>query len=151
ELAKLQPDSRSDFQRLGDVFWFDQYRNLGVLSSNGNGRDKSEFEDWRAGVERLREYLVAMWAYHTSPRKTFGKDYIAPLEQSFRKVFPNVVFRGTGPRENIESPGPRDFYFLMENDGRVYDLAEMSSGEQAVFPLVYEFVRLGIAKSVVLI
>jgi len=28
--------------------------------------------------------------------------------------------------------------------GRHYDLADMSSGEQAVFPVIYEFVRLNI-------
>jgi predicted ATPase len=44
-----------------------------------------------------------------------------------------------------------DFYFLIDRDSRVYDLAEMSSGEQAVFPLIYEFVRLDISRSIVLI
>lgn len=47
--------------------------------------------------------------------------------------------------------GANDFYFLLEAQGRTYDLAEMSSGEQAVFPLVYEFVRLDISNSIVLI
>lgn len=43
------------------------------------------------------------------------------------------------------------FYFLLERAGRVFDIAEMSSGEQAIFPLICEFVRLNIRKSVVLI
>jgi predicted ATP-dependent endonuclease of OLD family len=55
------------------------------------------------------------------------------------------------------TPAPSDFYFLLSNgvwpDGtaRTYDLAEMSAGEQAVFPILYEFVRQQIAHSVVLI
>ena len=39
----------------------------------------------------------------------------------------------------------------LASEGRIYDLAEMSSGEQAVFPLAYEFVHLDIQRSVVLI
>jgi predicted ATP-binding protein involved in virulence len=43
------------------------------------------------------------------------------------------------------------FFFLLERAGRVFDIAEMSSGEQAVFPLLCDFVRLNVRKSVVLI
>jgi predicted ATPase len=53
--------------------------------------------------------------------------------------------------ELFAAPKVGNFYFLIERDGRVYDLAEMSSGEQAVFPLIYEFVRLDIRRSIVLI
>jgi predicted ATP-dependent endonuclease of OLD family len=39
----------------------------------------------------------------------------------------------------------------MERDGKTYDIAEMSSGEQAVFTLAFEFVRLNIKRSIILI
>jgi predicted ATPase len=55
------------------------------------------------------------------------------------------------PRDAVAELGGKDFYFLLEREGRVYDLAEMASGEQAVFSLLYDFIRLGIARSVVLI
>jgi predicted ATPase len=58
---------------------------------------------------------------------------------------------GVEPRSVDRIPSAADSYFLIERQGRVYDLAEMSSGEQAVFPLLYEFVRQDIAHSVVLI
>jgi hypothetical protein len=112
------------------------------------GRD---VENWTAGVEQLREFLVGWWAYHTSPARAGGKDYISALEQRFGEIFPGTHFRGTTPRESVAAPRARDFYFLLERDGRVYDLAEMSSGEQAVFPLIYEFIRLDIARSIVLV
>jgi predicted ATPase len=66
-------------------------------------------------------------------------------------VFPGTRFVGIMPRGGVTTPRANDFYFLIDRDGRAYDLAEMSSGEQAVFPLVYEFVRLDIKRSVVLI
>ena len=73
------------------------------------------------------------------------------LRTSSRSCSQGIAFRGLELRENVETTNPHDFFFLLERDGVVYDLAEMSSGEQAVFPLVHEFVRLSIAKSIVLI
>ncbi len=154
-LAKQQPALRAKFKEVGDVFWFDQFRNLGspMLEraepvENGYGGRR---EGWAAGVERLREYLVGWWGYHTSPNRVGGKDYVPELEQGFCRVFPGTQFRGIQPRDSSAEGKAADFYFLLERDGKVYDIAEMSSGEQGVFPLVYEFVRLDIAKSVVLI
>lgn len=153
-LSKSDPELRSHFADLGDVFWFDQHRNLGSSSatrySSENGREQVR-ESWQAGVEQLRSYLLGWWGYHTSTNKFGGKDYIPELERRFQAVFPNRRFVGLAPRENGRSLGADDFYFLLEADGNIYDLAEMSSGEQAVFPLVYEFVRLDIANSIVLI
>ena len=153
-LLNTRPEMRAFFAQLGDVFWFDQHRNLGS-SMMGRTDDVDRFpketESWSAGVEQLREFLVGWWAYYTSPARSGGKDYLALLEQRFAEIFPGTHFRGTVPRESISAPRARDLYFLLERDGRVYDLAEMSSGEQAVFPLIYEFVRLDIARSIVLI
>jgi predicted ATPase len=73
------------------------------------------------------------------------------LEGLFQKVFPGTHFVGLMPREGVSTNKINDFYFLIEHDGRIYDLAEMSSGEQAVFSVVYEFIRLDIQRSIVLI
>jgi energy-coupling factor transporter ATP-binding protein EcfA2 len=153
-IARNQPDKRSWFSRIGDVFWFDQYRNLGSIV---NDRLDGEYDSprkpvgWQTGVSLLREHLVGMWGYHTSPNRVPERDYIASLEARFAELFPGTMFRGLELRENVETTNPHDFFFLLERNGLIYDLAEMSSGEQAVFPLVYEFVRLSIAKSIVLI
>lgn len=126
---------------VGDVFWFDQNRNLATLGP--------EAGEGSAPIEQLREQLIGWWAYHTSPRRVQTADFLEALEKLFARLFPGTRFVGVEPR-----PGStRGFsaYFLLERDGKTYDLAEMSSGEQAVFPLLYEFVRLRIARSVVLI
>ncbi|MCL4219039.1 MAG: AAA family ATPase, partial [Candidatus Hydrogenedentes bacterium] len=153
-LAKAQPRLREKFSSLGDVFWFDQNRNLGtVMASRRDAipEEKEPSETWETGVEQLREFLVGWWGYHTSPEKRGGKDYIPELETHFQRVFPATFFRGIMPRESDGNARVSDFYFLMERAGHVFDIAEMSSGEQAVFPLLYEFVRLDIARSIVLI
>ena len=155
QLARTTPAKKVLFAQIGDVFWFDQYRNLGTVLAEGNS-DSTEHvkepESWNVGVEQLREYLIGWWAYYRSsfpdgPRKTYIKD----LERRVADLFPGTRFLGTMPREGITAPSTKDFYFLLERDERVYDLAEMASGEQAVFSLLYYFVLLNITRSIVLI
>ena len=90
-------------------------------------------------------------AIYTSNIPDKGKTYIKELEERFAQLFPGTVFRGIAPRQGVVAPTAKDFYFLLERDGKLYDITEMASGEQAISPLLYEFVRLDIAKSVVLI
>lgn len=147
-LSQTQPERKGDFAKLGDVFWFDQHRNLG---SAAHADASSTPTGWEAGVEQLREFLVGWWAYHTSPAKGRGRDYIIDLQEHFNRVFPDTQFIGVRQREGVSASRVSDFYFLLQRNRRVFDLAEMSSGEQAVFPLIYEFARLDIRKSIVLI
>lgn len=153
-LAKTQPRKRDLLTKIGDVFWFDQHRNLSTAITEGDVKseaDSRRAKSWRAGVEQLREFLVGWWGYYTSDIPDKGKTYIQELEERFAQLFPGTVFRGIAPRQGVVAPTAKDFYFLLERDGKLYDIAEMASGEQAIFPLLYEFVRLDIAKSIVLI
>jgi predicted ATPase len=127
---------------IGSVFWFDQYRSLGSAKTESAG------DDWQTGVNHLRESLVTWWATHTSPNGD-SRDYLAQLEERMALVFPGTKFRGVGMKG--QARGIQDSYFFLERAGQTFDLAEMSSGEQAVFALMYEFVRLDIRNSVVLI
>lgn len=148
-LKDTRPEFRERFASIGDVFWFDQHRNLGYSVADNLSGDASGIEGWQTGVEQLREYLIGWWGHHTTPQRK-GKDYIEPLERLLQKVFPGTRFIGIMPRGDVTSKA-NDFYFLIDRDNRVYDIAEMSSGEQAIFPLIYEFVRLDIQRSIVLI
>jgi len=150
QLKGTRPELTESFAKLGDIFWFDQHRNLGSLVAEDLAGEGLIREGWQAGVEQLRVFLVGWWGFHTTPGRR-GRDYIPALQDSMGAVFPGTRFVGIMPRGGVTDPRPDDFYFLIDRDGRVYDLAEMSSGEQAVFPLVYEFVRLDIKRSVVLI
>lgn len=153
-LAKSEPALRDMYARLGDIFWFDQHRNLGSVSARrftDRDDENGQIESWRTGVENLREFLIGWWSYHTSPDKSYGKDYIPDLQTRFQRIFPERRFIGTAPKPTASTKGAGDFYFLIQSGNCVYDLAEMSSGEQAIFPLLYEFVRLDISHSIVLI
>jgi hypothetical protein len=155
------------FDRLPGIFWFDQFRNLtttryaddpdhGLRSSNGNGFGSRRGEDadglTRApyGVAGLRQFLNS---WKLAKLSNTSIKYIDELEQLYRRIFPahsfdydEIEFRGV-------SPTPENTFFLLRDEvnGKTYDVEEMSSGEQAVFPILYEFVRRRIRNSVVLI
>lgn len=151
-LGLLQPEGEV-FQRLPGVFWFDQYRNLGTALRVPSSKEedprvggRSTFE---AGVANLREFLIG-WelARRDKSRKV---DYLAELEQRFKWFFPSHSFAGVEQIPGFGNTTRHDFYFLLNDGERTYDLAEMSAGAQTIFPILYEFVRRHIARSVVLI
>ncbi|HAZ48759.1 MAG TPA: AAA family ATPase [Cyanobacteria bacterium UBA11369] len=154
QLLKTDPSVRSEFAKLPGIFWVDQFRNLGVRSQieeQGNGSSKSgggrvSFE---VGVSRLRKYLNGWKFAQLTHSYTF--DYLMQLENLYQKIFPGRSFAGVEPMPGIDSPTPEDYYFLINDGHRTYDIVEMSAGEQSVFPILYEFVRQQIAYSVVLI
>ena len=159
-LLKNRRVSRSEFDTVGDVFWFDQFRNLGqgyhvVELDEPNQRDKSAPQlTWKAGIGALRKHLVGWWQRSQNhPQSTLN--YLQKMEGRFVKIFPGVRFEGASPMH--EDPlDPTDYFFLLSrvtenNQQKLYDFSEMSSGEQNLFSLLYEFVRMHISHSIVLI
>ncbi|MBA3546848.1 MAG: AAA family ATPase [Nannocystis sp.] len=140
DLLRTDGAARDSFPKVGGVFWFDQNRNLATLGTEG-----------KTGINRLRNHLVRWYAHHTSKRVTQATDYLQKLEDLFARFFPGARFVGTEPRRGLFALDDFDSYFLIQREDRVYDIAEMSSGEQAIFPMLYEFARLSIARSIVLI
>jgi predicted ATPase len=140
DLLRTNIAARDRFPQVGDVFWFDQNRTLATLGTEG-----------KTGINRLRNHLVRWYAYHTSERVTAATDYLQRLEVLFARFFPGARFVGTEPRRGLFALDDFDSYFLIQRGDRVYDIAEMSSGEQAIFPMLYEFARLSIDRSIVLI
>jgi hypothetical protein len=130
---------------VGGVFWFDQLRSAGLRG--GNGRT------YEQGVADLRDELTKWDNFHKSlllGQRTLQpgqRDLLQELEEAYARIFPGVSFVG------VEPIGPNDpgAYFVLQRGGVTYDLAESSSGEQAVLPILYEFIRQEIGNSVVLI
>lgn len=144
-LLRSHPQLRPRFRDVGDVFWFDQHRNL--FNASGDA----------PGLEGIRQYLITLYAYHKSPRRPgpttqeVSQDYLGRLEATFARLFPGTRFAGVEPRPGLTTASVADSYFLLQRDGRTYDVAEMSSGEQVIFSLIYEFIRFDIARSIILI
>ncbi|MCP4697832.1 MAG: AAA family ATPase [Gammaproteobacteria bacterium] len=140
------PDIRTYFSRLGDVFWFDQYRNLGNSLPMPD-----KVVSWPEGIAAIREYLVGWWMYHTSEYKV-ERDFIEELQQRLKTVFPGLKLCGPVPMRSVSAPRPEDFFFYVQrNKTGPYDIAEMSSGEQAIFTMLYQLVYLEAMHSIILI
>lgn len=156
-LQLLQTDKtlRSRFAQIPRIFWFDQYRNLATipeseLDSTGqiNGSGRISYE---VGVSRLRKYLVG-WDYKKRlPNTSNDIDYLSQLERLYRTAFPTRRFSGVEPMAGEDGGNFEDYFFLFHDGNNSYDLAEMSAGEQNIFPILYEFVRQQIGNSVILI
>jgi len=146
---------RQYFSKLPGVFWFDQFRNLGTNSNQDSSADhikeRSRETSFDIGVGRLRRYLIDWRRKQESGLGDYANSYLLHLERLYRKVFPERSFAGLEQRPSLDSPTEEETYFLLNDGYRTYDIAEMSAGEQSIFPLLYEFVRQQIAYSVVLI
>lgn len=153
-LLRTDPSARSFFARLPGVFWFDQFRNLGsgiAPAERQNGESTSPHrEAYEFGVARLRRYLNG-WMLQQRAGVRQPYDYLGDLEQMYRRVFPGRSFAGVEAMPGRDTPTADDFFFLLNDGSRTYDIIEMSGGEQSVFPFLYEFVRSHIGYSVVLI
>ncbi len=148
---------RALFSRLPGVFWYDQFRNI-ALSGAREPPDRETPDHappnemgirFATAVERL-DKILKIWhrnREHHGPHPEH--DYLGDLEALYRAVFPGRGFAGL---ETIfDGPTPADDRFVLKDGGRTYTLSEMSAGEQSVFPLLFEFVRQQIHRSVVLI
>jgi len=154
-LLKSAPSARSEFSRLPGIFWFDQFRNLGsnpLPENRGDGqRDHTAGISFDFGVERLRQYLIEWDQRHRSPQNNSSNDYLNQLQTLYTKVFPERSFNGVEYQPSNDSPTEMNTYFTLYDGHRTYDIVEMSAGEQAVFPMLYEIVRQQVAYSIVLV
>jgi hypothetical protein len=163
-ILKLDPTVRDLFDDLPGIFWFDQFRNLATSPDEQTEEETEDGESTRAdrgmgrvsykvGVTRLREHLnrwqIARFLNGARPGRQH--DFLLEVENLFKKVFPGRSFAMPEPMYRGGTPTPSDYYFMLSDGHRTYDIEEMSAGEQSVFPMLYEFVRQQIRNSVVLI
>jgi predicted ATPase len=161
QLLKTDPSVRSEFEKMPGIFWFDQLRNLASNThSEKSGFGALPFAQGKfgggrvffdIGVASLRKYLNGWKLAQQSGGISYPIDYLMELENLYKKIFPDRSFAGVELMPGVDSPTAEDFFFLLNDGHRTYDLVEMSGGEQAVFPILYEFVRQHINYSVVLI
>ncbi len=153
-LLKTDPSARALFEHLPGIFWFDQFRNLATpphLEADGDRQNgKGGGVSFEVGVARLREHLNR-WQLMRLTKGVPRQDYLFELEGSYQSIFPTRSFGMPEPMFRDGVPSPEDFYFIINDGNRAYDIEEMSAGEQAVFPVLYEFVRQRIRNSIVLI
>jgi hypothetical protein len=151
QLLRTDHTARELFDRLPGVFWFDQFRNLASppneegAEENGQGR-----VGFQVGVARLRQHLNR-WQMAKIGGRRGPRDFLQELENLYRAVFNGRSFGLPEPMYRGGVPTPDDYYFMLNDGNRTYDIEEMSAGEQSVFPLLYEAVRLQFRHSIILL
>ncbi len=157
QLLDVDPTVYTLLNKLPGIFWFDQHRNLGKLPASldtyGNGQVQgNEHVSYDAGITQLRRYLNG-WKLAELAGSERHAAYLRELEQLYQRIFPACSFAGAELMRDAKNPTGKDVYFLLKHNdsGRTYDLEEMSAGEQAVLPILYEFVQLQVGYAVVLI
>ena len=144
------------FEHLPGVFWFEQFRGLSTIEDNlhfdenSSDNQHSGRVSYQLALTELRQ-ILSIWFLKRVRSQNEDQDYYSSIENLYQKLFPNRQFIGPEPRYEKGIPTPSSHYFMLSDGHRVYDIQEMSAGEQAIFPILFQFVRQQIDHSVVLI
>lgn len=148
KLAAITPDKSQLFENVGNIYWYNEQRNSYNLSLLTNG-DKPQ-------IDSIRSFLASAYNYHLAVTRKERKiqegefDFYAKLETLFKAVFPNRSFIGSAPRFDIYEEAKAPDFFLSDGKNQ-YELAEMSAGERAIFPILMDFARWNINHSIIII
>jgi len=137
----------SFFRKLGDIFWFDQRRSFEswwevfpLLTEEVT--TKSESPTWEVGVQKARELLQHWWSHYVLEKED---SLLFQLQQRIRKIFQAEFLGPVEPRDE------KSWYFILERNGKRYDIGEMSSGEEAILYLLLNSLRVQVNRSVIIV
>lgn len=147
-LARLTTQKDKLFENIGNIYWYTEQRNshhiTNLLSSKINQLDD------------IRIFLANAYHYHTVVKE--GKrviqegefDFYEKLASIYQTVFPGRSFVGSTPRFDIYEKAKAPDFFLSDGSHQ-YELAELSAGERAIFPILMDFARWNINHSIIVI
>ncbi len=149
KLFSARAAAHEDFDRLGTILWYHEGRPATTLWGGCRqpldmaalreemGKWRSFHQDIEHGLRQLEQGM---------------RDFYDDLATAFSRIFPGRRFVGLEPTPAAPSPGvDQGFWFMLHDGARYYELEEMSSGERAVFPILLDFVRWRINRSVILL
>ncbi len=145
------PEGFALFKRVGSVFWYTEHRTTNSLTPpEENGQELSFTTDL------LRRRLSDLVQFHERikrgerPLRLGERDLFAELEKAYRTVFPTRRLDGPVPRAEIYDVLAEPWFNLYDGY-RLYEIGEMSGGERAIFPILFDFANWNIHNSVILI
>lgn len=166
QVIKLAEEGRGVFENVGTVFWYTEHRTSTSLTPETNvstDRDRTgdaqepgskEFLQFDEDLlrRRLSDYMqfhsrVERGEYELRPGQ---RDVFAELERAYAAIFPDRKFEGSVPRSDVDEVLNEPWFYLYDSHHQ-YEISEMSGGERAIFPLLFDFANWQINNSVVLI
>jgi predicted ATPase len=148
-LAGFEADKTRLFTNVGNIYWYTEQR----TSYNIN----EIFDKEAPRIDSIRSYLSNYYNFHialTSGKRELREgqfDFYEKLSNLYSTVFPDRKFVGSTPRfDQFEKSPPPDF-FLADENNREYEISEMSAGERAIFPILWDFTQYSINNSIIII
>ena len=152
-IFKYAPEGARLFERVGDVFWYTEHRTTNSLTpafeSNGHIITFDDMDLLRRRMSDLFHFheRVQRGGYQLRPGQ---RDLFADIERAYQIVFPRHRFEGPVPRTEMEEILAEPWFYLSDGSHH-YELSEMSGGERAIFPMIFDFANWRIHNSVILI
>ncbi|MDM8557750.1 AAA family ATPase [Candidatus Parabeggiatoa sp. HSG14] len=147
-LASFKNKKNRIFENIGNIYWYTEQRNSNNIT-NLLGSKINQLDD-------IRIFLANAYHYHTVVKNgerliQEGEfDFYEKLESIYKKVFLGRSFVGSAPRFDIYEKAKAPDFFLYDGHHQ-YELAGMSAGERAVFPILMDFARWNINNSIIII
>jgi len=162
QIVKLVEEGHAVFESVGTVFWYTEHRTSTSLtaetitSPNAPNNHSPNGGYLRYDEDLLRRRLADFMQFHSrvergeyQPRPG-QRDLFADIERAYATVFPNRHFEGSVPRSDVDEVLSEPWFFLYDGHHQ-YEISEMSGGERAIFPLIFDFANWHINNSVILI
>ena len=153
EYAKqlLRSEGFQAFERVGTTLWYTEQRTSTSLTTE-DPHNKLEITDdiLRDRLSKLRQFHQDVERGKIQHLRPGQKDLYAEIERAYRTVFPERSFEGPVAREEIDDLLSEPWFYLYDGSNQ-YEISEMSGGERATFPMLWDFANWNIHNSVILI
>jgi len=148
-ILKYTSEGAQMFERVGDVFWYTEHRTTNSLTPvEENGQIIT--------MSLLRQRMSELFFFHERVRRGEYKlhpgrrDPWPEIERAYQAIFPGHRFAGPVPRTEIGEILAEPWFYIFDGQ-REYELSEMSGGERAIFPMLFDFANWNIHNSIILI
>lgn len=139
------------FENVGDIFWYTEHRTTNSLT-----RLETDNPEITYDMNLLRRRMSDWFYFHERVQRgdyklhSGQRDLFAEIEKIYQVVFPSRSFAGPVPRTGVDDV-LSDPWFYLSDGNHQYELSEMSGGERAIFPMLFDFANWGVHNSVILI
>ena len=151
-IFKRSPEGARLFDQVGGVYWYTEHRTTNSITPVKSEGRLISLDDMDLLRRRLSDWFhfherVQRGEYQLRPGQ---RDFYAGIEQAYQIIFPGHRFEGPVPRVEPDEILAEPWFYLYDGHHQ-HELSEMSGGERATFPMIFDFAYWKINNSVILI
>jgi predicted ATP-dependent endonuclease of OLD family len=151
KILKYSQEGSRLFERVGEVFWYTEHRTTNSLTPIESNGQSASYD-----MTLLRRRMSDLFLFHERVQRgeyqlrPGQRDPFADIERAYQIIFPHHRFEGPVPRTEMGEILAEPWFYLSDGNHH-YEIDEMSGGERAIFPMIFDFANWGINNSIVLI